>query len=68
MTQQELQTTYLGKKVQVINIETPFDKRATVVGACTFIGKNELLNKDQVTVDRMPIFLSNFNQVSLVEI
>jgi hypothetical protein len=65
MTEQQLKDAFLGKKVRVINVETPFDKRATVCGVCTFIGRNILLKKDQVTVDRMPIFLKSFDQVSL---
>lgn len=65
MNQDELNDTYLGKRVRVVKIDTPFDKNATMTGLCTFIGRNTLLNKMQVTIDRTPIFLDSYKQVSL---
>lgn len=63
----ELENKFLNQKVRVIGVETPFDKNVTMAGVCTFIGINEFLNKKQVTVSRCPIFLDNFDQVSLFD-
>ena len=53
----------IGKRVTVTGVNTPFEKNVKVVGLCTFIGENKFLNKKQVTLERTPIFIENFNQV-----
>lgn len=62
-----MKENFTGQKVIVRKVETPFDKNATVIGICTFFGTNEFLNKKQVTVGRMPIFINDFNQVQLAK-
>jgi hypothetical protein len=63
----ELESKFLNKKVRVVNVQTPFDKNTFMVGTCSFIGINSFLHKKQVTVDRCPIFIDDFNQVEIFD-
>lgn len=58
---------FLNQRVRVIGVETPFEKNATIVGICSFVGINKFLNKKQITVSKCPIFLNDFNQISLFD-
>lgn len=63
MTIQDAQNLYINKIVKVKNAVDGSD----IVGMCTFIGHNEMINWPlQITVDRMPIKLDSLEQVSLV--
>jgi hypothetical protein len=69
---QVLQDQFLGKQIIVPLQERdnkgklmPF-KYSDVLGQCTFIGENKILNIDlQVTVDGMPIQIKHINDIKL---
>lgn len=59
MTAEEAQAKFFGKMVKV-----KF-KGSWISGRCNFIGINEHLGWQQVTVDRLPVKLSSFDEVEL---
>lgn len=61
---EKLKERFLGKKVLVI-ADSVFDKNTRWVGICTFIGFNEYLKQNQVTINRTPVFVKDFSKVSL---
>jgi hypothetical protein len=64
----DLENKFLYKRVVVSNVKFPNKKNESKIeGICTFIGKNPTLNKIQITVERMPIFLDSYDQVELAK-
>lgn len=60
-----LKQKFVGQRVLVKNIDTPFEKNTSIGGICTSIGYNPLLNVNQVVIGRTPLTINSFNQVSL---
>ena len=64
-------TDFINKKV---TIQIPFrdekgkviDRKFTeVTGICSFYGYNDILNCTQITLNRMPIYPINLNQIKV---
>lgn len=43
------------------------DKFTTIKGKCEFIGYNNILNHNQITINRMPIFPFDESQIIKIE-
>lgn len=63
----------IGKKVRVRINDRDFSgkviptKFTSIVGICTFAGKNAVLDTFQITVDRTPIFPIQFKDVEILD-
>lgn len=60
-----LKQKFVGQKVKVINVETPFEKSTTIIGYCTGIGFNPLLKINQVVIGRTPFRVITFDQITI---
>lgn len=62
--EKQLQEKYHDKRVRVI-ADLLFSPKSVIIGKCDFIGYNQLLNKKQITIDRMPIFVESYEDLKL---